>query len=486
MSLTFFNLFKKIFFYYFLTIHKFSEALAQRVDSEIIDHHDIWALYRLSCFEVIANSTYTSSHWHVLFAKTVSLAACGREVEAKKFLYEFKLNKVFKRKKKSLAVALAPFNAQLALDVLQSPGLHPQFYAALLLRVGRIEDAAKVIASISIGKSKIAESELCLLKSNASALLPLQQLECMNRFLAAYSLPPLLLINEALPPSVTNIKSAAKLPAVNGPLVSVLMTAYNSANFIVSTIESILAQTYHNIEVIVVDDASDDNTVEVVMQLAQKDSRIMCFSLPCNAGTFVAKTVALKYAKGEFVTCHDSDDWSHPLRIQRQIEPLLKNKRLVATTSLWVRVEEDGTYYARHVYPLMRLNPASPLFRREEVLKHAGGWDLVKTGADSEFIARLKLVFGRGAIKLIVEPLAFGAHRPGSLMTASDTGYTPEGGTNNRLAYWDAWMHWHINTLRKGCLPKLSSDLTANRAFPVPQSLTIPKDRIEMCLHMHD
>lgn len=478
---------KKLFYYYFV-LSKYHQALAKRDDDELSCRHYIWALYQLSIFETIVSTPYVGNHWRGLFAKTVSLAACGREADAKKVLNKFKLSKVFNRKRNLLAQALAPFSAQLALDVLKNDQADPLFCVALLLKLNRREDAARVIATMEDSKINATNSEVYLLNANAkiAEFSPMQHLESMNRFLAVYSLPPVFLINKSLPPNVTNIQAAGGMPMISGPLVSVLMTAYNSAKFITSTIESLLRQTYQNIEIIIVDDASDDNTIEVVQQLAQKDARIKCFSLPCNAGTFVAKTIALKYSKGEFVTCHDSDDWSHPLRIQRQVEPLLKNKRLIATTSCWVRIEQDGQFYARQVYPLMRLNPASPLFRRDKVLTHAGAWDIVKTGADSEFIARLRLVFGGAAIKQIIEPLGFGAHRPGSLMTASDTGYTHDGVTNGRLAYWDAWMHWHINTLRKGRLPKLSSELTADRVFPAPKSVSIPRYKIDMCLEVKD
>ena len=217
-----------------------------------------------------------------------------------------------------------------------------------------------------------------------------------------------------------------------------LMTAFNSALRIRSAIHPLLGQTYGDIELIVVDDASSDETGQIVKGMASQDSRIRYIRLPMNAGPYVAKNIGQQQASGEFVTCHDSDDWAHPLRVERQVAPLLKNKRLVFTTSHWVRMQDDGVYFARPVHPLMRMNPASPMFRCKQVLEYAGAWDPVRTGADSEFLARLKLVFGGPAMYRVIQPLTLGSHRPNSLMTAADTGYSSTGRSSTRLLYWEA------------------------------------------------
>jgi glycosyltransferase involved in cell wall biosynthesis len=210
--------------------------------------------------------------------------------------------------------------------------------------------------------------------------------------------------------------------------------------------------------------------------------RVKFFQLPCNAGTYVAKTFGLKYAKGEFITCHDSDDWSHPMRIQLQTQPLIKDANLVATISDWVRLNEDGVPYARGVLPIMRLNPASPLFRKSTVLKKMGAWDLVRTGADSEFIHRLKLIYGGDRIERIRQPLTFGAHRPGSLMTALDSGYSENNKDNKRLDYWESWRYWHINCIQLGNIPSLDIEAGKTRPFNAPDSLQIDANVIKLCL----
>ena len=148
----------------------------------------------------------------------------------------------------------------------------------------------------------------------------------------------------------------------------------------------------------------------------------------------------------------------------------------MATISSWVRLSDRGEYYARPVHPLMRQNPSSLMFRKEKVLKQAGIWDTVRTGADSEYIARLKLVFGRKKVKRIKEPLSFGAHREDSLMTSSETGYCDLGVSPQRLEYWEAWGHWHIDEVRKGKKPFISTDLLAERPFEAPRVIAVDKE----------
>ena len=72
-------------------------------------------------------------------------------------------------------------------------------------------------------------------------------------------------------------------------LVSIITPTYNSADFIADTIECILAQTYQNWELLITDDCSSDNTVEIVLSYAQKDKRIRLFRLETNSGGGVSR-----------------------------------------------------------------------------------------------------------------------------------------------------------------------------------------------------
>lgn len=147
-------------------------------------------------------------------------------------------------------------------------------------------------------------------------------------------------------------------------------------------------------------------------------------------------------------------------------------------------MQDDGVFYARPVYPLARLNPSSPLFRRERVLREAGAWDCVRTGADSEFLARLKLVFGAKAVRKVNQPLTLGSHRADSLMTAVDTGYSQTGVSPQRQTYWEAWSQWHIHSLAAGKLPYIDLSMPptkSDRPFVVPDSLLVDPNALREC-----
>jgi glycosyltransferase involved in cell wall biosynthesis len=90
------------------------------------------------------------------------------------------------------------------------------------------------------------------------------------------------------------------------PLVSVIMATYNRANLVVRAIESVLNQSYKNIELIIVDDGSTDNTTEVLRNI--NDSRIRVHKHEVNKGATGAKNSGLKLIKGEWFTIYDSDD----------------------------------------------------------------------------------------------------------------------------------------------------------------------------------
>lgn len=474
---------RRTLFNWFYSRNRFAEALAWcKYHTGPRSSSELYACYRLCLYETVANSRRGDGHWRGGFAVAVSLAACGRDGEAAELARALVAQHRLGAHQVVLADALAPFALELALELIEHVDAPLGLRAALLLRVGQDGQAAGLLnEALAAGQTR-QQPALNLLLSNAAPGPAQQQLARMNAFFAAYALTPVALRDASLPPGQMNMTSVAPHQSVRGPLVSVLMTAFQSGQRIGFAITSLLEQTYRDIEVIVVDDASGDDTGKVVQALAARDPRVVYIRLPCNVGTFVAKSIGLRHSSGEFVTCHDSDDWSHPMRIERQIRPLLENQRLVFTTSLWVRIQDDGAYYARPVHPLMRLNPASPLFRKNKVLERAGGWDAVRTGADSEFFARLKLVFGQRAMHRVAQPLTLGAHRPDSLMTATDTGYSTTGMSPTRLAYWEGWGHHHINELRAGRKPYVPVDLLAERRFAAPDAIVVPRRNIEMCL----
>ena len=100
-------------------------------------------------------------------------------------------------------------------------------------------------------------------------------------------------------------------------LVSIVMPSWNTGAFIAESIRSVLAQTYSNWELIVVDDGSTDNTDEVVASFS--DPRIKYFKNPRNVGAALTRNRALREARGEWMAFLDSDDLWAPEKLERQL-----------------------------------------------------------------------------------------------------------------------------------------------------------------------
>lgn len=211
----------------------------------------------------------------------------------------------------------------------------------------------------------------------------------------------------------------------DGPLISVIIPAYNAGDGIRVAIESILDQTWQHIELIIVDDHSPDNTLEIVQEYAEKDSRIKVLQTPQNSGPYIARNIALKAASGEFVTVNDSDDWSHASKLEIQVKHLMANKDVIANTSEHARITEDMKLYRRGTPgKYIFSNMSSIMFRRKPVMEEIGFWDSVRFAADGEFKRRLLKSFGtRAYVDLASGPLSLPRQAVTSLTGSSAFGY---------------------------------------------------------------
>jgi teichuronic acid biosynthesis glycosyltransferase TuaG len=123
-------------------------------------------------------------------------------------------------------------------------------------------------------------------------------------------------------------------------LVSIITPTYNAEKFIENTMKSVQAQTYENWEMIIVDDCSTDNTVEIIQNFIQSDDRIKLKVLENNSGASVARNTAIQLAKGKFVAFLDSDDLWLPTKVEKQIDFMLQNDLAFSFTSYRVITEE--------------------------------------------------------------------------------------------------------------------------------------------------
>ncbi len=262
--------------------------------------------------------------------------------------------------------------------------------------------------------------------------------------------------------------------------VTIIVPAYNAQSTIRTTLESLLAQTWQNLEIIVSDDCSTDATVEVAADYLKKDSRISIIRNQQNTGPYVARNKALKIATGDFFTCNDADDWSHPEKIATQVQHLIANPKIMANTSQQARVNDDLIFHRRgNPGFYLQFNISSLMFRREAVLGKLGYWDSVRFAADSEYMRRLQKVFGKQAIEhLATGPLSFQRQSDDSLTGSVTFGYHGYK-MGARKTYEDNHKQFHRQS------KKLFLDFPIKkRPFPIPEPMQ-PEREVEANQYRH-
>jgi glycosyltransferase involved in cell wall biosynthesis len=136
--------------------------------------------------------------------------------------------------------------------------------------------------------------------------------------------------------------------------VAVIVTTYNAEKFIKKTLESVLSQSYKNLEIIVVDDGSQDGTVEILKKLAVNDSRVKIIVLNKNSNLpAVARNVAIKQNKAKYIAFLDHDDLWEKFKIRRQVKYLKENKS-IAMTHCRLQVFSNKKFYINKIwYPII-------------------------------------------------------------------------------------------------------------------------------------
>lgn len=108
--------------------------------------------------------------------------------------------------------------------------------------------------------------------------------------------------------------------------VSIVMPYYNAAKYIKETVEAIIAQTYKDWELIIVDDCSPaPETRDVLQNICSMDKRIRVLKAKVNGGAGLARNIAIREAKGNFLAFCDSDDWWYPTKLEEQVKFMIDN-----------------------------------------------------------------------------------------------------------------------------------------------------------------
>lgn len=159
------------------------------------------------------------------------------------------------------------------------------------------------------------------------------------------------------------------------PLVSVLMPLYNKAAFVAEAIESVLNQTYPNIEIIIVDDGSTDNSFEIAKRY--ESAKIFLFKQE-NKGVSSARNTAFRHSKGDFIQYLDADDVLDPRKIEEQVKILRGSPDALTTAQQCIgfKIAKDGQIQTFE-RPLLSKNYDNPFaFLMAEVRQpvHVHSW----------------------------------------------------------------------------------------------------------------
>ncbi|MGB7786119.1 MAG: glycosyltransferase [Salinimicrobium sp.] len=148
-------------------------------------------------------------------------------------------------------------------------------------------------------------------------------------------------------------------------LVSIIMPVYNAEAFIQESIASVQQQTHANWELLIIDDASKDRTLELVEQQKINDSRIKVHELPTNQGAGFARNIGIKASKGDFISFLDADDIWKPEKLQKQLQ-FMEEQQVQVCYSSYNLIDEAGQPLNKTVKALQKL-PFEKLLRANYV-----------------------------------------------------------------------------------------------------------------------
>ena len=143
--------------------------------------------------------------------------------------------------------------------------------------------------------------------------------------------------------------------------VSVIMSVYNNENTVLESVNSILSQTFTEIEILITDDSSTDNSYEILKDLKNQDGRIKLFKNQKNIGLTKTLNNMIKISNGDFIARQDADDYSLPIRLETQIKMMEKFDIKISTAralELETKREIPGlSFYIPYRYLIYFKNP---------------------------------------------------------------------------------------------------------------------------------
>lgn len=297
---------------------------------------------------------------------------------------------------------------------------------------------------------------------------PSMQLKHINAMLALHGLQPVHSSSptHAITPAYLSTASTASVK--DGRLVSIIMTTYKRDPLLDAAIDSILNQSYQNIELVIVDDCSPDDNFTYLQQLAENDARIRVFQMNENGGTYLAKNFGMTQAQGEFIGFMDSDDYCHAQRIEFQVASLDAHPKVMGVTHDYFRIDESSDIEFRGIGAL-RMACISLLIRRE-VIEEIGFFDSLRVGADSEYIERIEAHYGKDRRLRLQIPSMFMMLHSSSLTGGGPFHISWRSVTGHRLQHHRSFRAWH-RKIKAGLADSFVPRRIHVRPFEVPDEM---------------
>ena len=172
--------------------------------------------------------------------------------------------------------------------------------------------------------------------------------------------------------------------------VTILMPNYNNGAYIYKAIQSIIHQIYTNWELIIIDDTSTDNSIEIIQNIMNQYSSldITLIKNPKNSGVYKSLNIGLQQAKGDYITKLDPDDMFIPSRLGMDVYIMNQRRDIQAVISKFVRFDDTGKIISTPVYG------ESCMTFRKMAVEAMGYYMLNRFGSDSEYKMRFEMIFG--------------------------------------------------------------------------------------------
>lgn len=310
--------------------------------------------------------------------------------------------------------------------------------------------------------------------------------EAINTYLEQYTVAPISLHSSG-GTMLERLHCETPHTICEGPLVSIIMVTRNAAQTVIPAADSILHQTWQNLELIVVDDCSEDLTWLKLRDLAASDHRVRLLRNRCHIGPHASKSIAAKAASGKYITCHNTNQWAHPQRIQMHLERLLSRRGSVkASISYGVQMDHMGYFSQINTVGKSSIDGvahkclSSCLFEESFFHAHLGAWDNVYLGGDEELVSRAEcLLGGRFAEIAKIGTVCVELAEQESIDHGTDSGLskvTPQPDED----YMTAWRDWHQEAKKVGRPLFIPCPPVDQRPFPAPIQIQVPIEHVQL------